>query len=93
MQIFLNIFSDCWAFSAVCAIEGQLGKLTGKYTSLSEQQITDCDTKDSGCNGGDPGSAYDYILSTPSKGIDLTSAYSVSFYSEKNISLNLQKFF
>jgi len=30
---------------------------------LSEQQVVDCDTSDSGCGGGDPPTAYAYIMS------------------------------
>jgi hypothetical protein len=70
---------SCWAFSAISAVEGQLAKKTGKYLSLSEQQLVDCDTFDSGCNGGNPMNAYYYVMGTPSKGIDISSAYPVSF--------------
>jgi len=31
--------------------------------SLSTQQIIDCDTNDGGCNGGDPTTAYQYVVS------------------------------
>jgi len=30
---------------------------------LSTQQILDCDTNDQGCNGGDPTTAYQYVVS------------------------------
>ena len=43
---------SCWAFSAVANIEGQVYKKFGKNEQYSEQMIVDCDTEDSGCNGG-----------------------------------------
>jgi len=54
---------SCWAFSTTESIES-MNFLAGKpLTSLSMQQIVDCDTNDDGCNGGDPPTAYQYVMS------------------------------
>lgn len=39
----------------------------------SEQQLVDCDTANSGCNGGWPTTAWNYIKSVG--GSEVTSAY------------------
>mmetsp|Transcript_16843 Transcript_16843/g.67956 ORF Transcript_16843/g.67956 Transcript_16843/m.67956 type:complete len:351 (-) Transcript_16843:522-1574(-) len=43
---------SCWAHSAVEAIESQMALAGMPLTSLSVQQVTSCDTSDSGCGGG-----------------------------------------
>jgi len=57
---------SCWAFSVVENVESMwiLAKNASSSTlRLSEQQVVDCDNEDDGCDGGDPPSAYKYIIS------------------------------
>jgi cysteine peptidase B len=64
---------SCWAFSATETIESYYALAGGQLTQLSMEQIVDCDTSDSGCNGGFPSSAYQYVQSAG--GIDSYSSY------------------
>ena len=47
---------SCWAFSTTGSLEGAIAIATGidasEWTGLSEEQLVQCDTNDSGCNGG-----------------------------------------
>lgn len=52
---------SCWAFSATEAVESAWLMAGNAQEILSPQQITSCDKKDLGCNGGDTPTAYKYV--------------------------------
>ena len=53
---------SCWAFSTTGSLEGAYQIATGKLTSLSEEDLVQCDTAhDQGCRGGLMDDAFDYI--------------------------------
>jgi C1A family cysteine protease len=67
---------SCWAFSTVENVESMwilAGKGTNMSVDLSPQQVVDCDNYDAGCNGGDPPTAYQYIIQTG--GLESESSY------------------
>ncbi|PIA34030.1 hypothetical protein AQUCO_03900140v1 [Aquilegia coerulea] len=68
----------CWAFSATGAIEGINAIVTGKLVSLSEQELVECDTNDSGCNGGLMDTAFAWIKSNG--GLNTESGYPYTGY-------------
>jgi hypothetical protein len=64
---------SCWAFSAAEQLES-MWALAGKpLVTLSAQQLVDCDRGDSGCGGGWPSRAYNYIKSAG--GLETKAAY------------------
>jgi len=52
---------SCWAFSATETIESYYVIAGHPLTSLSMEQVVDCDPWDSGCSGGMPINAYQYV--------------------------------
>merc|ERR1712203_235902 len=63
---------SCWAFGTMGSIEHVHKLNTGSTVNLAEQQLVDCDTRSSGCNGGRPDWAMNYLAG---KSIYTTSSY------------------
>jgi len=64
---------SCWAFSTTENIESVWAIAGNTLVSLSPQQIVDCDKTDAGCNGGNPPTAYEYVIKAG--GLELESSY------------------
>jgi len=52
---------SCWAFSTTETVESAILMANTKVVPLSPQEIVDCDSSDSGCNGGDPQEALGWV--------------------------------
>jgi cathepsin L len=66
---------SCWAFSAIAAQESQYYIVAKSLQQLSEQNLVDCVTSCSGCNGGWPSSAYTYVVQRQSGKISTRASY------------------
>ena len=52
---------SCWSFATVANLEGLYAQKKGVIKTFSEQFLVDCDTEDSGCNGGLMELAFEWI--------------------------------
>ena len=52
---------SCWSFATVANLEGLYAQKKGVIKTFSEQHLVDCDTEDSGCNGGLMELAFEWI--------------------------------
>jgi len=65
---------SCWAFSTTGSVEGAYQIASGKLTSLSEEDLVQCDHNgDNGCQGGLMDNAFEFIKKNG--GIAAESAY------------------
>jgi len=69
---------SCWAFSATEQIESDSMRTLGTSYLLSPEQLVQCDTTSSGCNGGWTEHAYNYVKRAG--GITTDAAYPYTSY-------------
>ena len=65
---------SCWAFSTVANLESLYALNKGVIKTFSEQYLVDCDTEDSGCNGGLMELAFEWLKDNDG-GVMLDSDY------------------
>jgi len=64
---------SCWAFSTTETVESAILMANKKVVPLAPQEIVDCDSSDSGCNGGDPQEALGWVKQQG--GLDTEACY------------------
>lgn len=64
---------SCWAFSTIVGVEGINKIKTNELTSLSEQELVDCESDNQGCDGGLMENALEFIKQ--SGGVTTESLY------------------
>ena len=93
---------SCWSFSATGSMEGAVALAGNNLTSLSEQQLMDCDTLSDSCEGGSMASAFLFAVlnggmcseaAYPYKGLDESPCQKCSIVSSisswKQVTYNL----
>jgi len=68
-----GVCGACWAFSVVANIEGLYYNKHKQMKILSEQELLDCNTNNSGCSGGTLPIAFSYVKAAG--GIALRNTY------------------
>ena len=63
---------SCWAFASIASVEKLHFDQTGQRLDLSQQELVDCNTQSSGCNGGSTVTVFEYIAKN---GISTASQY------------------
>jgi len=56
---------SCWAFSTMASVESVHRINSGSIANLAEQQLVDCNTGNSACDGGSATSALQWLVDTP----------------------------
>mgnify|MGYP001178413746 CR=1 FL=1 len=74
---------SCWAFSSTGAIEAKMRINNYSVDRLSEQELVDCSTKNSGCGGGLMHLAFDYCIEKNG----LSSNYNYSYTAKNGVCL------
>ncbi|KAM4748061.1 cathepsin S-like [Rhinophrynus dorsalis] len=92
-----GLCGSCWAFATVGVIESRYCIQTDELLDFSEQQLVDCDHDDSGCCGGLPIAALQYIahrgvMKTEDYGYE-AKQYHCLYDSDGAIKFNKTKFY
>uniref|UniRef100_K3XA12 Peptidase C1A papain C-terminal domain-containing protein n=1 Tax=Globisporangium ultimum (strain ATCC 200006 / CBS 805.95 / DAOM BR144) TaxID=431595 RepID=K3XA12_GLOUD len=79
---------SCWAFASIAAVESMECILSDRKTlpKYSEQQLTSCNTRNDGCDGGAPRYAFQYIQQN---GLCTQRAYPYTSSNNRNSECNV----